>query len=49
MTWVGPSGETELLLPSTQLIPRRADNGVSLVAEREGVDLDAGGLTQEDW
>jgi hypothetical protein len=28
---------------------RRADNGVSLVAEREGVDLDAGGLTQEDW
>jgi prepilin-type N-terminal cleavage/methylation domain-containing protein len=49
MTWVGPSGETELRLPATQLIPRRADNGVSLVAEREGVDLDSSGLTQEDW
>lgn len=49
MTWVGPAGETELRLPATQLIPRRADNGVTLVSEREGVDLDGSGLVQEDW
>ncbi len=49
MVWNGPAGETELRLPSTQLIPRRADNGVAAAPEREGVNLDNAGMTQEAW
>ena len=35
--------------PSFFLVAQYVQAGMDRLVEREGVDLDAGGLTQEDW